>query len=233
MLEAEARSRAFKGTTVARLEGIAGVVYPLQGADPRAVAQAVATVLGGRPPFRPEPEADPFRVLASLASDPPAAPSPAHGPWLLLTTEPAARHGPGGADWWAPLAAFRRPLLLVAAPRPGWEEQARAYGARARQGGIPLLGVVGQGKPHAPHFDPAVELGLPWLGCLPAAGGAPTAQVRQEQLWWLREQLWFRWWRLYRTEQVTGPPVGREGTYRENRGSTSSTKYNTTAGVSR
>jgi len=227
MLEAEARSGASKGTTAARLGVIAGVVCPLHGVDPQAVAEDMTTVLGGWPPFRLEADADPFRVLAS---DPP--PAPAHGCWLLLTTDPAAHHGPG-ADWWAALAAFRRPLLLVAAPHPGWEGQARAYGAMARQGGIPLLGVVGHGEPHTPHFDPAVDLGLPWLGCLPAAGGAPTAQVRQEQLWWLREQLWFRWWRLCRTEQVTGLPVGREGTYRENRGSTSSTKYNTTAGVSR
>ncbi len=209
MLEAEARSGAFKGTTASRLGVIAGVVCPLHGVDPQAVAEDMTMVLGGRPPFRPETDADPFRVLAALASDTPAAPSPDHGSWLLLATESAAPHGPG-ADWSAALAAFRRPLLLVAAPQAGWEGQARAYGAMARQGGIPLLGVAGHGEPHAPHFDPAVELGLPWLGCLPA-GAAPTAQARQEQLWWLREQLCFRWWRLCRTEQAMGRPMPAKG----------------------
>ncbi|MYF19963.1 MAG: hypothetical protein F4218_04870 [Synechococcus sp. SB0677_bin_5] len=209
MLEAEVRSGASESTTPARLGAIAGVVHPLRGVDPQAVAEGVTTVLGGRRlPFRPEANADPFQVLAQLASewasDTPGAPSPAHGSWLLLTTELAAHHGPG-ADWCAALAAFRRPLLLVADPQAGWEGQARAHGAMARQGGIPLLGVVSHGELRAHHFAPALGLGLPWLGCLPA-GGASTAQAWQEQLWRLREQLWFRWWQLCRTEQVMPCP---------------------------
>lgn len=235
MLEAEVRSGASESTTPARLGAIAGVVHPLRGVDPQAVAEGVTTVLGGRPPFRPEANADPFQVLAQWASewasDTPGAPSPAHGSWLLLTTELAAHHGPG-ADWCAALAAFRRPLLLVADPQAAWEGQARAHGAMARQGGIPLLGVVSHGEPRAHHFAPALELGLPWLGCLPA-GGASTAQARQEQLWRLREQLWFRWWQLCRTEQVMAMPMPAREPHREKRGSASSTKYNTTAGVSR
>lgn len=206
MLEAEVRSGASESTTPARLGVIAGVVHPLHGVDPQAVAEGMTTVLGGRPPFRPEANADPFQVLAQLASDTPAVPSPAHGSWLLLTTELAAHHGPG-ATWCAALAAFRRPLLLVAPPQAAWEGPARAHGAMARQGGIPLLGVVSHGESRAPHFDPALELGLPWLGCLPAEGAPTTAQARQEQLWWLREQLWFRWWQLCRTEQVMALPM--------------------------
>ena len=167
------------------------------------MAETMAAVLGGPPPFRPEAEADPFQVLQRLA------PSPAQGSWLLVTTELAAHHGPG-VNWCAALAAFRRPLVLVGAPRPGWEGQARAYGALARQSGIPLLGVTSQGEPRAPRFDPALEFGLPWLGHLPA-GGAPTAPAWQDQLWLLREQLWFRWCQLCCTEQVTAPFTGDLG----------------------
>ncbi|MXW39704.1 MAG: hypothetical protein F4Z75_00815 [Synechococcus sp. SB0668_bin_15] len=203
-----ARSGTSADATQVRLSLIAGAVYPLHGVDPQAVAEIMAAVLGGPPPFRPEPEADPFQVLRQLASA--VAPSPAHGPWLLVTTELAAHHG-SGVDWCAALAAFRRPLLLVGAPQPGWEGQARAYGALARQSGIPLLGVTSHGEPHASHFDPALELGLPWLGALPT-GGAPTAQAWQDQLWLLREQLWRRWWQLCRTEQVTAPSAGDLGT---------------------
>ena len=170
----------------------------------------MTAVLGGLPPFRPEADADPFQVLQQLApglaSGTPATSFPAYGSWLLVATELAAHHGPG-ASWCAALAAFRRPLLLVVSPQPGWEGQARAYGALARQSGIPLLGVASHGEPHAPHFDPAVELGLPWLGWLPT-GGVPTAQAWQKQCWLVRERLWFRWWQLCRTEQVTGLTKG-------------------------
>ena len=169
----------------------------------------MAAVLGGRPPFRPEAEADPFQVLQQLTAEKSATPSPARGSWLLVTTELAAHHGPG-VNWCAALAAFRRPLLLVAPSQPGWEGQARAYGALARQSGIPLLGVTSHGEPHAPHFDPALELGLPWLGRLPT-GSAPTAQAWREQLWLLREQLWLRWRQLCRTEQVTVLSTGDPG----------------------
>lgn len=207
MLEAEVRSGAPESTTPARLGGIAGAVYPLYGVDPQAVAEGMTIVLGGQQPlFRAEAAADPFQVLAQLASGPSATPSPTHGSWLLVTRELAAHHGPG-ANWCAALAAFRRPLLLVVAPhQPGWEGQARAYGALARQSGIPLLGVISHGEPHAPHFDPALDLGLPWLGCLPP-GCAPPVQPWQERLQPLREQLWFRWWQLCCTEQVTAPPT--------------------------
>lgn len=171
------------------------------------MAEIMAVVLGGRPPFRPEPRADPFQVLRRLASA--VVPSPAQGSWLLVTTELAAHHGPG-VNWCAALAAFRRPLLLVVAPQPGWEGQARTYGALARQSGIPLLGVTSHGESHAPHFDPALELGLPWLGHLPT-GSTPTPQAGQDQLWLLREQLWLRWWQLCCTEQVTAPSTGDLG----------------------
>ena len=204
MLEATAYPGASEGTTQDRLGAIAGVVFPLHGVDLQAAAEGMTAVLGGQPPLRPAANADPFRVLEQLAADAPAA-APAGGPWLLVTTELAAHHGPG-TSWCAALAAFRRPLLLVVAPHPGWEGQARAYGALAQQNGIPLLGVASHGEPHAPHFDPALELGLPWLGCLPA-GGPPTAQDRQEQIWRLRERLRFRWWQLCRTEQVAAPPT--------------------------
>ena len=162
----------------------------------------MTSVLGGRPPLRPAADADPFHVLGQLASGKPAASSSVHGSWLLVTRELAAHHGPG-ASWCAALAAFRRPLLLVATPQAGWEGQARAYGALACQSRVSLLGVASLGEPHAPHFDPALELGLPWLGHLPTGEGRPTAQVWQEQLWLLRERLWLRWWQLCRTEQVT------------------------------
>ena len=200
MLEATAYSGASEGATQARpaqarLNTITGVIHPLRGVDHQAVAEIMTVVLGGQPLSRPEADADPFQVLQQLAPD------PAQGSWLLVTTELAAHHG-AGANWCTALAAFRRPLLLVVAPQPGWEGQARAYGALARQSGIPLLGVTSHGEPHAPHFDPALELGLPWLGHLPA-GGTPTARTWQDQFWLLREQLWLRWWRLCRTEQVT------------------------------
>ena len=205
MLEATAYSGSWEGTTQARLEVIAGAIYPLRGVDSRAVAETMTTVLGGQPPLRSETDADPFQVLRQLAPgmgpSPAAAPSPAHGSWLLVTTELAAHHGPG-ASWCAALAAFRRPLLLVGAPQPGWEGQARAYGALACQSKVPLLGVTSHGEPHAPHFDPAVELGLPWLGHLPTED-RPTAQTWREQIWLLREQLWLRWWQLCRSGQVT------------------------------
>ena len=188
-------SGASADATQARLSLIAGAVHPLHGLDPQAVARIMTAVLGGQPLFRPEADADPFQVLQQLASD------TAHGPWLLVTTELAAHYG-AGASWCTALAAFRRPLLLVVAPQPGWEGQARAYGALARQSGIPLLGVTSHGEPHAPHFDPALELGLPWLGHLPA-DGTPAAEAWQDQLWLLREQLWLRWQQLCRTEQVT------------------------------
>ena len=208
MLEATACSGASEGTTQARLGGITGILYPLHGVDPQAVAEIMAAVLGG-PLLRPPADADPFQILgqlaSELASDKPAAPSPARGPWLLVTRELAAHHGPG-VSWCAALAAFRRPLLLIAAPQAGWEGQARAYGALAHQSRVPLLGVASHGEPHAPHFDPALELGLPWLGHLPT-GDRPTAQAWQEQLWLLREHLWLRWWHLCRTEQVTALPT--------------------------
>lgn len=204
MVDATASSRTSAGAAQTRLGVIACVVHPLHGVDPQAAAEIMTAVLGGPPPFRPQPEADPFQVLQQLA------PSPAQGgPWLLVTTELAAHHGPG-VNWCTALAAFRRPLLLVVAPQPGWEGQARAYGALAWQSGIPLLGVTSHGEPHAPHFDPALELGLPWLGRLPT-GGAPTAQAWQDQLWLLREQLWLRWWELYRTEQVPALSTGDLG----------------------
>ncbi|WP_180365256.1 hypothetical protein [Candidatus Synechococcus spongiarum] len=206
MVDAMACSGASAGATQVRLGGITVVVHPLHGVDPQAVAEIMAIVLGGQPLFRPEAEADPFQVLQQLTSDTAAALSPAQGSWLLVTTELAAHHGPG-ANWCTALAAFRRPLLLVVAPRPGWEGQARAYGALARQSGIPLLGVTSHGEPHAPHFDPALELGLPWLGHLPTEG-APTTQAWQDQLWLLREQLWLRWWQLCRTEQVMALSTG-------------------------
>ena len=201
MLEATAYPGASAGATQARLGEIAGVVYPLHGVNPHAVDEVVTAVLGGQPPLKPAADADPFQVLQQLASELTAdTPSPAHGSWLLVTTELAAHHGPG-ASWCAALAAFRRPLLLVVAPQAGWEGQARAYGALAQQSRIPLLGVTSHGEPHAPHFDPALELGLPWLGHLPA-GSTPASRAWQEQVWRLREQLRFRWWQLRRTEQV-------------------------------
>ena len=171
--------------------------------DPEAVAEIMTAVLGGQPSFRPEREADPFQVLRQLA------PSPDQGsPWLLVTAELAAHHS-AGVNWCAALAAFRHPLLLVGAPQPGWEGQVRAYGALARQSGIPLLGVTSHGEPHAPHFDPALELGLPWLGHLPTQGPF-TAQVQQDQLWLVREQLWLRWRQLSGT--IGAAPEARSTT---------------------
>ena len=201
MLEATAYPGASEGTTRARLAGIAGIVFPLHGVDAHAVAEAMTAVLGGQPPLQPPANTDPFQVLAQLAADTTPAPSPTHGPWLLVTTELAAHHGPG-VSWCTALAAFRRPLLLVAASQLGWEGQARAYGALAQQNRIPLLGVASHGEPHAPHFDPAAELGLPWLGHLPTGDRATDPSGQEEHLWRLRERLWLRWWQLYRSEQV-------------------------------
>lgn len=203
MLEATAYSGMSQGTTREKLDVISGAIHPLHGVDSQTVAEVMTAVLGGWSPFRPEADADPFQVLQQLTSDTPVAPSPACGSWLLATTDLAAHHGPG-ASWCAALAAFRCPLLLVVAPQAGWEGQARAYGALAQQSRIPLLGVTSHGEPHAPHFNPALELGLPWLGHLPT-GDMPTAQAWQDQLWRLRECLWFRWWQLCRTEQVEVP----------------------------
>lgn len=199
-------SGATASTTQARLGGVTCAVHPLHGVNSQAVAEIMAAVLGGRPPYRPAPEADPFQVLQQLASGTAAAPSPAQdhqaqSSWLLVTSELAAHHGPG-ANWCTALAAFRRPLLLVVAPHPGWEGQARAYGALAQQSGIPLLGVTSHGEPHAPHFNPALELGLPWLGHLPTGDASTSEAWQEEQLWLLREQLWLRWCQLHRTEQV-------------------------------
>ena len=208
MVDAMACSGTSADATRTRLGVVTCAVHPLHGVDHGAVAEIMAAVLGGRPPLRPEPEADPFQVLRQLTPETSAMPSPAQGSWLLVTMELAAHHGPG-VNWCAALAAFRLPLLLVVAPQPGWEGQARAHGALARQSGIPLLGVTSHGEPHAPHFDPALELGLPWLGHLPT-GSTPTTQVWQDQLWLLREQLQLRWWQLCRTEQVTTAVQGHK-----------------------
>ena len=217
MVEATAYPEASKGTTQARLGVIAGVVYPLCGVDPRALAETMAAVLGGQLPLSPKASADPFEVLQQFASalvpgTSAVPPPPSQRPWLLITTELAAHYGPG-ASWCDALAAFRRPLLLVAAPQAGWEGQARAYGALARQSKIPLLGVASHGEPHAPNFDPALELGLSWLGHLPIGNASSIPAWKEEHLWLLRERLWFRWQYLCRTEQVTAWPTrGGEST---------------------
>ena len=158
---------------------------------------------GGPPPFRPEAEADPFQVLQQLA------PSSAQGSWLLVTTELAAHHGPG-VNWCAALAAFP--------PPPG-----AGRGAPAGLGGTspclwspgsaerdPSSGCDQPGRVRAPRFNPALELGLPWLGHLPA-GGAPTTPAWQDQLWLLRENCGSVWRQLCCTEQVTAPSTGDLG----------------------
>jgi len=203
MLEADALSGAPQGQKQPGPHGMAGVINTLPGLNAQAIGETMTVVLAGQPIVRPHGAADPFQVLQQLAVETPASPPKAPSSWLLVPTELAAHQG-AGTSWCTALAAFRCPLVLVVGSQPGWEGRARAYGALAHQSRIPLLGVASHGEPHAPHFDPATDLGLPWLGSLPV--GRSTDQLDPEGLWEMRDRLWFRWQHLCRTEQVIPTP---------------------------
>ena len=168
-----------------RLARVAGVVSAPATLDVAALVAVLHTILG-REPLVPNRQDDPFAVLQKLQET-------AADHWLLVTEEPAAHRGHGN-HWCAAMAAFRRPVLLVFPAVQGWEGRARAYGALAGQTGVPLLGVASQGEHRPEGFNPARDLGLPWIGCFPTDPSLLTADSSgDERLWWIRERIHRQW----------------------------------------
>ena len=167
------------------LAHVAGVVSAPATADAAALLGQLQAVLG-HTPLVPRRTDDPFAVLQQLEAT-------SADRWLLVTEEPAAHRGCGN-HWCAAVAAFRRPLLLVVPAVAGWEGRARAYGALAQQTGVPLLGVASEGEWVPEGFSPSLDLGLPWIGTLPAEPSErPAAAGGDEWIWTVRERIHRRW----------------------------------------
>ena len=167
------------------LAHVAGVVSAPATADAAALLGQLQAVVG-HTPLVPRRTDDPFAVLQQLEAT-------SADRWLLVTEEPAAHRGCGN-HWCAAVAAFRRPLLLVVPAVAGWEGRARAYGALAQQTGVPLLGVASEGEWVPEGFSPSLDLGLPWIGTLPAEPSErPAAAGGDEWIWTVRERIHRRW----------------------------------------